>query len=71
LADRNSERSDDYRARPFSALEGSGVGRPEQGLRFEQRRLTPAEAREIVAYAHRLVVPGLVAERHLVVVVRG
>lgn len=28
-------------------------------LRFEQRRLTPSEAREIVAYAHRLVVPGL------------
>ena len=28
-------------------------------LRFEQRRLTPSEAREIVAYARRLVVPGL------------
>lgn len=27
-------------------------------LRFEQRRLTPAEVREIVAYAQRLLVPG-------------
>ena len=32
---------------------------PSRDLRFEQRRLTPSEVREIVAYARRLVVPGL------------